>query len=53
MKLTRRGERVFKVLFVVVSLALLWGVYEIIGHLWWVGDGYCWGSMVECMEGGL
>lgn len=53
MKLTRRGELVFGALLLVAGVALTWAVYEIIGHLWWVGDGYCWGSMVECMEGGL
>ena len=53
MKLTKRGERVFATLLVLGAIALLLGVYEVIGHLWWDGDSYCWGSMVECMEGGL
>jgi len=53
MKLTRRGEIVFKVLLIAGALLLLWGVYEVVGNLWWTGSGYCWGSMVECMAGGL
>ena len=30
------------------SLAL--GLYLLVNNLWWVGDGYCWGSGVECLE---
>lgn len=53
MKLTKRGERVFATLLVIAGVALLIGVYQVIGNLWWTGSGYCWGSMVECMEGKL
>jgi uncharacterized membrane protein HdeD (DUF308 family) len=53
MKLTKRGERVFKALTVIGILALLFGIYEVIGNLWWTENGYCWGSMVECVAGGL
>ena len=53
MKLTRRGELVFSALLLMAGLAIAWGFWEVMGHLWWVGDGYCWGSMLECMEGGL
>lgn len=45
MKLTRRG---WIVLVIIPSLLALWGLYEVITHLWWVGDGYCWGEMTEC-----
>jgi hypothetical protein len=53
MKLTKRGERVFTALLLIAGLALVIGIYQVIGNLWWVGDGYCWGSMVECMGGKL
>ena len=53
MKLTKRGEYVLKGAVIIGILGALFGIYEVIGHLWWVGDGYCWGSMLECMEGGL
>jgi hypothetical protein len=53
MKLTRRGEILFKVLLIAGAGLLFWGVFEVVGNLWWTGSGYCWGSMVECMAGGL
>lgn len=53
MKLTKRGERVFKILIIIGGALVALGVYEVIGNLWWTGSGYCWGSMVECMAGGL
>jgi hypothetical protein len=53
MKLTRRGEIVFKVLLIAGAGLVLYGMYEFIGHIWWTGDTYCWGTMLECMEGGL
>ena len=53
MKLTKRGERVFATLLVLAAIVAAVAVYQVIGHLWWDGDSYCWGSMIECMEGGL
>lgn len=53
MKLTPRGEIVFKLLLLAGAGLLAWTVWQITGNLWWDGDGYCWGSMVECLEGGL
>jgi hypothetical protein len=44
MKLTRRGKIVVGI---AVALAL-WGLLEVSAHLWWVGNGWCWGSMLEC-----
>jgi hypothetical protein len=53
MKLTRRGEIVI-VLSVAMLVALaLWGGYQVINNLWYVqGEGYCWGTLSECMYGG-
>lgn len=48
MKLTRRG----KVVATVGILLVVWAVWQVSGNLWWVGDGYCWGSMAECLLGG-
>ena len=55
MKLTKRG---WIVLVVIPALLAMWGVWEIAGHLWYVGEGgdflgYCWETMTECYEGGL
>jgi hypothetical protein len=46
MKLTKRGKRVRAVL-ILAGVAL---VYWVSGNVWWTGDeGYCIGSMVECV----
>jgi hypothetical protein len=47
MKLTKRGKRV-RAVFILVAIVAAW---QVMGHLWWVGDGYCWGGMTECMLG--
>jgi hypothetical protein len=47
--LTRRG---WIVLVIIPSLLLLWGLIEVSTHLWWTQEGYCWGTMTECYEGG-
>lgn len=44
MRLTKRGKRVRAILI----LALFLGTYYLINHLWWTGDHYCWGSLLEC-----
>jgi hypothetical protein len=43
-RLTKRGKRVRAL---VIALALV-GMFQVITHLWWVGDGYCWGTMSHC-----
>jgi hypothetical protein len=50
--LTMRG---WLVLIVIPSFFLLW---QVATHLWYVGEGgdlfgYCWGTMSECLKGGL
>lgn len=45
MKLTKR-QRQFRALLI---LAAAVAVFYVVGHLWWVGDGYCWGTMTECL----
>jgi hypothetical protein len=47
MKLTKRGKRVRAVLILAATVAILYTS----SHLWWVGDHYCWGDMVECYWG--
>jgi hypothetical protein len=44
MKLTKRGKRVRAVAIILGIVFIYW----IISNLWWVGDGYCWGSIIEC-----
>lgn len=48
MKLNRRGEIVLAVSLAINALLILGAIYWVMGHVWWVGDGYCWGSMTEC-----
>jgi hypothetical protein len=46
MKLTKRGKRVRAVLIVAV-VALLWCAS---GNVWWTGEDYCVGQMLECFK---
>jgi len=48
MKLTRRQRQLRAVLI----LAAIVAVWQVAGHLWWVDDHYCWGSMTECFSEG-
>jgi hypothetical protein len=53
-RLTLRG---WLVLVVIPSFLLILGMWQVAGHLWYVGDsgnflGYCWGTMVECFKEG-
>ena len=48
MKLNRRGEITLAVSLGINALALIALALWVLGNLWWVGDGYCWGSMTEC-----
>ena len=45
MRLTRRG-RIVRAVFILIGIALL---YWISGHVWYV-DGWCIGSMSECVK---
>ena len=38
------------VVFTIAIGLLLFGISQIAGNLWWVGDGYCWGPVTECFE---
>ena len=44
-KLTRRG---WVILVIIPAIVALYGAYELLGHIWWVDDHYCWGTMTEC-----
>lgn len=52
-RLTLRG---WVVLVIIPSFLLLVGMWQISANLWYVGEGgwlgYCWGTMIECYEGG-
>lgn len=53
MKLTPRGEAFMMFSLVTIVLVLLWAGYEVINHIWYVqGEGYCWGSLEECLKTG-
>jgi len=43
-KYVRRRRVVFGLGVAVIAYA----VWQVSGHLWWVGDHYCWGDMVSC-----
>jgi hypothetical protein len=50
--LTARG---WVVLVIIPTLLMVWGMWQIAGHLWYVGEGgnwlgYCWGDMKECFN---
>jgi len=32
--------------------ALAGGIFYAVGHINWVGDHYCWGSITKCYLGG-
>lgn len=49
-KYIRRRRVAFAIAVVLASMAL-WAMYQITGHIWWVGDHYCWGEMTECYFG--
>jgi hypothetical protein len=42
--ITRRGKRVRAV----ASALLIVASFYISGHINWVGDGWCWGTITEC-----
>lgn len=46
-------RRVAFALAVVLASAVVWGLFQVSGNLWWVGgeEGYCWGEMTECFFG--
>jgi hypothetical protein len=53
--LTVRG---WVVLVIIPTLLVVWGMWQVAGHLWYVGEGgnwlgYCWGTMVECYTEGM
>ena len=45
-RLTRRGRLAVSLL---VFLALT-GIYYLATHVWWMDGGYCFGTIVECIE---
>lgn len=45
MKLTRRG-RLVRAALILLAIAALW---YIAGHVWYIGPGYCIGSLISCM----
>jgi hypothetical protein len=47
--LTPRG---WVVLVIIPTLLIMWGMWQVSANLWWTGEGYCWGTMVECFKGG-
>jgi len=50
MKLNRRG-RIVRALLIAFGVSFaVWGFIEVSRSLWWVGGGYCWGSMAECFN---
>lgn len=49
MRLTRRGRVVVALLVIAAAYALI----QVSTQLWWVEDGYCWGSVEECLIEGM
>lgn len=46
-------RRVAFVIALALAGVLAWAVWQVSGHLWWVGgeEGYCWGDMITCYFG--
>jgi hypothetical protein len=42
----RRRRAVVFTLLAVFTLTIIW---QVAANLWWVGNGYCWGDITECM----
>ena len=49
MKLTRRGRIVVALLII----AAVYGLIQVSTHIWWAGDGYCWGTVEKCLLEGI
>lgn len=39
------------VVFSIITIAILAVIWQVATNLWWVGDGYCWGDVIECNFG--
>lgn len=48
MRLTRRGERVFYALLVTAGASVLALIYHLSISIHYTGEGYCFGSFIEC-----
>jgi fatty acid desaturase len=47
MRLNRRGRTVRAILITALILA---GVYALTALIWWTGEGYCLGTLAECVD---
>jgi hypothetical protein len=47
MRLTKRGRAVL--IYLPAALALTALIIWVSGHVWWTGEGYCIGTMLECL----
>lgn len=45
MKITRRGRQVRALLILAGVILLVW----VSGRVWFTGEGFCWGSMRQCV----
>lgn len=54
MKLNNRGQIVFAVSLLINAGLLLLGLFWLLDHVNWVGDGYCFKASIDCYfpEGG-
>jgi hypothetical protein len=48
MRLTKRGRAIL--IYLPGALALLYAIIWVSGHVWYTGDGYCIGTMLECFS---
>ena len=49
MKLTRRG----RIVVALILIAAACGLIQVSMNLWFIGDGWCWGSVDECLVKGM
>jgi hypothetical protein len=48
MRLTKRGERAFIALLLIVGASVLALIYHLSISIHYTGEGYCYGSFIEC-----
>lgn len=48
MRLTKRGERVFYALLLIVGASVLALIYHLSISIHYTEEGYCYGSFIEC-----
>ena len=49
MKMERKYVRRRRIVSIIIGAVVLVIAYYLINHIWWTGNGYCWGTMEKCV----